>query len=165
MTVTRSIVLGCGSYLPERIVTTEINGGEALELLQTMNSGHNGCLQGLHATSTFDALVRLEEMVGYANPSLPTLNVRSLIASAIDVIVYTERLKTGQRRITKIAEVTGLNDSVVTLRDIFEFRQTGMQDSQVVGYFPAIGNIPNFMGRMQDLGIDLPLSIFTPKTK
>lgn len=161
----RQLVMSAVNLLPERIVTTEINGGEALELLQTMNSGHNGCLQGLHATSTFDALVRLEEMVGYANLSLPTLNVRSLIASAIDVIVYTERLRTGQRRITKIAEVTGLNHSVVTLRDIFEFRQTGVQDGKVAGYFPATGNIPNFMGRMQDMGIELPLSIFTPKTK
>jgi pilus assembly protein CpaF len=159
----RQLVNSAVNLMPERIVTQEITGAEALELLQAMNSGHNGCIQGLHATSTFDALVRLEEMVGYANPSLPTLSVRSLIASAIDVIVFAERLRTGQRRIMKIAEVIGLKDSVVTLRDIFEFRQLDMTNGQIAGDFPATGNIPNFMQRMQDMGIELPLSIFTPK--
>ena len=161
----RQLVNSAVNLMPERIVTQEITGAEALELLQAMNSGHNGCIQGLHATSTFDALVRLEEMVGYANPSLPTLSVRSLIASAIDVIVFAERLRTGQRRVVKITEVIGLKDSVVTLRDIFEFRHLDMTNGQVVGDFPATGNIPNFMHRMQDMGIELPLSIFTPKTK
>jgi len=89
--------------------------------------------------------------------------VRSLIASAIDLIVFTERLRTGQRRIIKIAEVTGLKDAVVTLRDIFEFRQLNVENGQVEGDFPATGNIPNCMHRMQDLGVELPLSIFTPK--
>ena len=158
----RQLVASAANLMPERIVTTEITGGEALELLQVMNSGHNGCMQGMYATSAFDALARLEELVGYANPAMPTLSVRGLISSAIDVIVYTERLRTGQRRIVKITEVIGLKDSVVTLRDIFEFRQLGMTNGQVEGDFPATGNIPNFMHRMQDMGIDLPLSIFTP---
>jgi pilus assembly protein CpaF len=146
-------------------VTQELTGPETLDLLQAMNSGFNGCIQGIHATSLFDALVRLEEMVNYANPSLPTLNVRSLIASADDVIVFIERLRTGQRRIMKIAEVTGLNDSVVTLRDIFEFHQLGVKNGQIEGNFLPTGNIPNFLPRMQEMEIDLPLSIFTPKTK
>ncbi len=161
----RQLVSSAVNLLPERIVTTEIAGGEALELLQAMNSGHDGCIQGLHANSTFDALVRLEEMVGYANPAMPTLSVRSLIASAIDLIVYIERLRTGQRRIMKITEVTGLTDSVVALRDIFEFEQLGYQNGEIEGDFFATGNIPKFMDRIQELGIDLPLSIFTPKTK
>lgn len=159
----RQLVNSALHLMPERIVTQELAGPEALEVLQAQNSGHDGCLQSIHATSTFDALVRLEEMVSYANPSLPTLTVRSLIASAVDLIVYTERLRTGQRRITKITEVTGLNDSVVTLRDIFEFRQLGVKNGQVEGDFPATGNIPNFTQRIQEMGIELPLSIFTPK--
>ena len=159
----RQLVNSALNLMPERIVTQELIGPEALEVLQAQNSGHDGCLQSIHATSTFDALVRLEEMVSYANPSLPTLTVRSLIASAVDLIVYTERLRNGQRRVTKITEVTGLNDSVVTLRDIFEFRQLGVKNGQVEGDFPATGNIPNFTQRIQEMGIDLPLSIFTPK--
>jgi pilus assembly protein CpaF len=91
--------------------------------------------------------------------------VRSLIASALDVIVFMERLRSGQRRVMKITEVTGLNDSIVTLRDIFEFYQLGVKDGQIEGDFRATGNIPGFIKRMQDLEIDLPLSIFTPKTK
>lgn len=159
----RQLVNSALNLLAERIVTQELTGPETLDLLQAMNSGHDGCLQAIHATSTFDALVRLEEMVSYANPALPTLSVRNLIASAVDVIVYAERLRSGQRRITKITEVTGINDSVVTLRDIFEFRQLGVKNGKIEGDFPATGNIPNFMHRMQDMGIDLPLSIFTPK--
>lgn len=159
----RQLVNSAVNLHAERIVTQELTGAEALDILQAMNSGHDGCIQGIHATSTFDALVRLEEMVSYANPSLPTLSVRSLIASAVDVIVFAERLRSGQRRIMKIAEVTGLNDSVVTLRDIFEFRQLNAANGKIEGDFPATGNIPNFMHRMQDMGIELPLSIFTPK--
>jgi pilus assembly protein CpaF len=159
----RQLVNSAVNLRAERIVTQELTGGETLDILQAMNSGFDGCIQGIHATSTFDALVRLEEMVSYANPSLPTLSVRSLIASAVDVIVFVERLRSGQRRIVKIAEVTGLTDSVVTLRDIFEFRQVGVKNGQIEGNFPATGNIPNFMHRMQDMGIELPLSIFTPK--
>ncbi|MBI3160977.1 MAG: CpaF family protein [Chloroflexi bacterium] len=161
----RQLVASAVNLIPERIVTTDIAGGEALELLQAMNSGHDGCMQGMHANSPFDALVRLEEMVGYANPSMPTLSVRSLISSAIDLIVYVERLRTGQRRIMKVTEVTGLTDSVVALRDIFEFEQLGYQNGQIEGDFFATGNIPKFMDRIQEVGIDLPLSIFTPKTK
>ena len=159
----RQLVNSAVNLHAERIVTQELTGPEALDILQVMNSGHDGCIQGIHATSTFDALVRLEEMVSYANPSLPTLSVRSLIASAVDVIVFAERLRTGQRRIMKITEVTGLNDSVVTLRNVFEFRQLNVTNGRIEGDFPATGNIPNFMHRMQDMGIDLPLSIFTPK--
>jgi pilus assembly protein CpaF len=120
-------------------------------------------LQSVHATSTFDALVRLEVMVGYANPSMPTLTVRSLIASAVDLIVYIERLRDGQRKITKITEVTGLQDSVVTLRDIFTFRQLDVKNGKIVGDFPPTGNIPGFMPRLQASGFELPLSMFTPK--
>jgi len=161
----RQLVNSAVNLLAERIVTQELTGPETLDILQAMNSGHNGCIQAVHATSTFDALTRLEEMVAYANPALPTLSVRSLIASAVDVIVFAERLRSGQRRIMKISEVTGLNDSVVTLRDLFEFRQMGVSNGQIEGQFAATGNIPNFMDRMHDLGIDLPLSIFTPKKK
>lgn len=161
----RQLVNSAVNLMPERIVTQELNGAETLDILQAMNSGHDGCIQGIRATSTFDALVRLEEMVSYANPSLPTLSVRSLIASAIDVIVFAERLRSGQRRIVKITEVTGLTDSVVALRDIFEFRHLGVKDGQIEGDFPATGNIPKFMDRMRDMGIELPLSIFTPKKK
>ncbi len=159
----RQLVNSAVSLHVERIVTQELTGAETLDILQAMNSGHDGCIQGIHATSTFDALVRLEEMVGYANPSLPTLSVRSLIASAVDVIVFAERLRSGERRIMKITEVTGLTDSVVTMRDIFEFRQLDVKNGQILGDFPATGNIPRFMDRMRDMNIDLPLSIFTPK--
>jgi pilus assembly protein CpaF len=159
----RQLVSSAVNLLAERIVTQELTGPETLDILQAMNSGFNGCIQAVHATSTFDALTRLEEMVAYANPALPALSVRSLIASAVDVIVFAERLRSGQRRIVKITEVTGLSDSVVTLRDLFEFRQTGVSNGQIEGDFPATGNIPGFMHRMQDLGVELPLSIFTPK--
>lgn len=161
----RQLVGSAVNLLAERIVTQELTGPETLDVLQAMNSGFDGCIQSVHATSTFNALVRLEEMVNYANPSLPTLNVRNLIASTVDVIVFIERLRTGQRKIMKISEVTGLNDSVVTLRDIFEFRQTSLQNGRIEGDFSANGNIPNFLPRIQAMEIDLPLSIFTPKSK
>lgn len=161
----RQLVGSAVNLFAERIVLQEVTGAETLDILQAMNSGFDGCIVGIHATSPFDALVRLEELVGYANPSLPALNVRNLIASAVDVIVFTERLRTGQRRVMKISEVTGVSETVVTLRDLFEFRQLGVTDGRVQGEFSATGNIPSFLHRVQEMGIELPLSIFTPGHK
>ncbi len=147
---------------PDRIVTTEVHGAEVLDLIQGMNNGHDGCLQSIHADSVYDALSRLELMVGYANPALPTLTVRGQIASAFDLVVQTNRLKDGRRRLVKISEVTGVSEGVVTTRDIFEFRQTGLVENRIAGYFSATGNIPGAIKDLQDVGVDLPLSIFTP---
>jgi pilus assembly protein CpaF len=158
----RDLVFNALCMRPDRIVVTEVRGGEALGLLQAMNSGHDGCIQSLHAANPLDALSQLELLVSYANPSLPLLTVRQQIATAIDVIVHIERLSDGSRKVLNISEVSGYEDGMVKLQDIFLFRRTGAKEGRVRGDFTAAGIIPGFMAMLQAAGIDLPISLFTP---
>jgi len=148
---------------PDRIITGEVQSAEALDLFQAMNTGHDGTLFTIHASSPRDALTRLEMMVTSANPSLPLLNVRRQMASAIDLITHLERLRDGTRKVLKVTEVVGMQGDVVMLQDIFEFRQTGVKNTKITGHFTATGHIPRFLDRIRAAGVDLPLSLFTPQ--
>ena len=147
---------------PDRILTLDVSGGEALVLMQAMNSGHDGTMQSLHADDPRDALERWERMVSYANPSLPLLAIRHQMATAFDLVIYAERLSDGSRKIMVIAEVTGFADGVVMIQDIFHFQRQGKGTAQVQGFFTATGIIPNFLPRMTEAGLQLPVSLFTP---
>lgn len=147
---------------PERIIAVEVFGSEVFDLLAGINNGHDGSMFSLHASSPRDALSRLEFMAGMGNPSVPLLTVREQISSAIDIITYQERLPDGRRRITKITEVSGVEDGVIATRDLFEFRRTGTENGRIQGIFTATGAIPHFLTELRQYGIDLPISMFTP---
>jgi pilus assembly protein CpaF len=147
---------------PDRIVAGEVRAGEVLDLLQAMSTGHDGTMMTVHANSPRDVLARMETMATSANPSLPLLNVRQMMTSALDLIVHIERLHDGTRKVRKVTEVQGLQGDVVALADIFEFRQTGLVEGKVTGSFTATGHIPGFLTRLREGGIELPLSLFTP---
>jgi len=147
---------------PDRIISGEVRGDEALALLQAMNTGHDGCLMTLHANNPRDVLARLETMMLMANPSLPLLNVRETLASALDLIVHIERLSDGSRKVLKVTEVGGLYGDVIALADIFVFEQSGIKEDKVTGRFTPTGHVPKFMEPLQAAGIQLPLDFFTP---
>jgi pilus assembly protein CpaF len=148
---------------PDRIVVGEVRAGEAFDLLQAMNTGHDGSMTTIHANGPRDALARLETMVVMANPSLPLLHIRQQMASAIHLIVYQERMSDGTRKILSVTEVVGVQGDVVMLQDLFEFRQTGIEEGRVTGYHTATGAIPRCLNRIRESGIDLPMSLFTPR--
>lgn len=148
---------------PDRIVVGEVRGGEALDMLQAMNTGHDGSLTTGHANSPRDMLSRLETMVLMAGVDLPVRAIREQIASAVDLIIHQSRLKDGTRKIVSITEVQGLEGDVIVLQDIFTFVQTGVdQNGKVQGYFKSSGVLPRFMDRFEAYGIKLPLTIFNP---
>src|SRR5262245_33383002 len=146
---------------PDRIIIGECRGAEALDMLQAMNTGHEGSLTTLHANSPRDAISRLEMMVGMAGFDLPIWIIRRQIASALQLIVQTARMKRGVRKIVGVAEVTGIDEEIVDLQDLFEFRQTGVDQAGVAqGCFWATGNRPRFMDRITAAGIALPDAMF-----
>jgi pilus assembly protein CpaF len=145
---------------PERIVVGECRGAEALDMLQAMNTGHDGSLTTLHANSPRDALARLEVMSMMAGMELPTRAIREQVSSAVDVIVQQTRMRDGSRRITHVTEVQGMEGEMITLTDIFEFEQTGFENNKIVGRLRATGIRPKFYERIEDAGINLPPSIF-----
>ncbi|MCC2677006.1 MAG: CpaF family protein [Ramlibacter sp.] len=159
----RALVRNALRMRPDRIIIGEVRGAEAFDMLQAMNTGHEGSLTTIHANNPRDALARLENMIGMANMSLPHKAARQQIASAITVIVQVLRLVDGRRKLTSIQEITGMEGEVVTMQEIFAFRQTGMTaDGQVQGHFQATGVRPKFMDRLRSFGIQLPDSIFDP---
>ena len=132
-------------------------------MLQAMNTGHEGSLTTIHANTPRDALARLENMIGMANLNLPHRTVRQQIASAITVVIQVLRMIDGRRKVTSIQEITGMEGEVVTMQEIFAFRQTGMgPDGQVRGYFHATGVRPKFVERLQSFGVTLPDTMFDP---
>ncbi|RME50800.1 MAG: CpaF family protein [Caldilineae bacterium] len=160
----QDLVINALRMRPDRLIVGEVRGAEALEVIQAINNGHEGTMMNIHASSPRDVLSRLETMVTYANLSIPLLSIRKMIASAIDVITYQERLPDGSRKVTKISEVLGMQGDVIELKDIFEFRQTGVKDGKISGHFTATGHIPQFLSRLQSAsGAEVPLSLFTPR--
>ena len=145
---------------PDRIVVGECRAGEALDMLQAMNTGHDGSLTTLHSNSPRDTLARLETMVLMAGMDLPSRAIREQIASAIDLIVHQERLRDGTRKVVKVTEVQGMEGNVITLSDIFEFEQTGIEQGKVIGRIRPTGLRPKFIDRIEAAGIRLPPSIF-----
>jgi pilus assembly protein CpaF len=159
----RALVRNALRMRPDRIVIGEVRGGEAFDMLQAMNTGHEGSLTTIHANTPRDALSRLENMIGMANLNLPHRAARQQIASAIGVVVQGLRLIDGRRKITSIQEITGMEGEIITMQEIFTYRQTGIgRDGQVEGHFQATGVRPKFATRLHAFGIDLPDAMFDP---
>jgi pilus assembly protein CpaF len=159
----RDLVINCLRMRPDRIVVGECRGGEALDMLQAMNTGHDGSLTTVHANSPNDTMNRLETLVLMAGADLPSRAIREQIASAIDVVVQQARLRDGTRKVTNIAEVTGIENERIQLQDLFIFKQTGVdQEGRVKGYFTATGIVPQCMEHLLESGEEVPVSTFEP---
>ncbi|MEW5898864.1 MAG: CpaF family protein, partial [Bacillota bacterium] len=157
----RDLVRNALRMRPDRIIVGEVRSGEALDMLQAMNTGHDGSLTTVHANSPRDVLSRLETMVLMAGMDLPVRAIREQISSAVDVIVHMARLKDGSRKVTRITEVQGMEGDVIVLQDLFVFEQTGVNSGgKVLGRFRATGIRPKFMPRLEVSGIELPADIF-----
>jgi pilus assembly protein CpaF len=157
----RELVKNSLRMRPDRIVVGEVRGGEALDMLQAMNTGHDGSLTTVHSNSPRDALSRMETLVLMAGLDLPLKVVRQQISSAIDLIVQQTRLKDGQRKVTAITEVAGMEGELVVLTDVFKFVQTGVDpDGKVIGELRPTGIRPNFMPRLEAAGLKLGAEVF-----
>jgi pilus assembly protein CpaF len=156
----RDLVINSLRMRPDRIVVGEVRGGEALDMLQAMNTGHDGSLTTAHANSTRDLLARMETMVLMAGMDLPHRAIREQISSAIDLIVHTDRMRDGSRKTVSISEVQGMEGDVITMSEIFRFEQSGLENGKVIGRLRPTGLRPKFMHRIQAAGIILPPSIF-----
>jgi len=157
----RDLVINALRMRPDRIVLGEVRGGEALDMLQAMNTGHDGSLTTIHANNPRDAVARLETMCLMADVDLPDKAIRHQIASAVHIVVQVARLSDGTRRVTHISEVTGVADGMVTLQDIFVFDRLGIgQHGRVLGRFRATGVRPMFSEQLKTSGVELPESIF-----
>jgi len=159
----RDLVRNALRMRPDRIVVGEVRGGEALDMLQAMNTGHDGSLTTAHANSPRDMISRLETMVLMAGMELPVRAIREQISSAIDLIVHQNRLRDGSRRITHITEVLGMEGDVVVLQDIFIYEQTGLDSrGKVAGRHRATGIRPRFLQKLTAEGIFIPTDVFDP---
>jgi len=159
----RDLVRNSLRMRPHRIIVGEVRGGEALDMLQAMNTGHDGSMSTLHANNPRDAISRLETLVLLAGSELPSRAIRGQIASAINVVVQTERLRGGARKIVSVAELLGMVDGEIALQEMFAFRQVAVTpDGRAVGYHTATGQRSNFLAHFQSNGVELPASMFTP---
>ena len=157
----RELVVNALRMRPDRIVVGEVRSEEALDMLQAMNTGHDGSLTTVHANSPRDALYRLDTMVAMANLNIPEKAIRQQIASAVNVIVQISRLSDGTRKVTGIAELTGMEGEVITMQDIFLFERTGLgPDGRVRGRFRATGIRPKCADRLASSGMHLPMGMF-----
>jgi len=162
----RQLVINSLRMRPDRIVVGEVRGEEAVDMLQAMNTGHDGSLTTIHANSPRDALSRLEVMVAMANLNIPDAAIRRQIASAIDVVLQVSRLSDGTRKVTCIAEITGMETGVITMQDIFVFKKLGIgPNGEVVGNFAPTGIRPKFAERLIASGIRLPMDMFQSELK
>lgn len=161
----RDLVINSLRMRPDRIVVGEVRGAEALDMLQAMNTGHDGSLTTLHSNSPRDTLARLETMVLMAGMDLPVRAIREQVASAIQLIVHEERLRDGTRRVVSISEVQGMEGDVITMSELFTFEQTGLEAGRVIGRLRPTGLRPKFITAIQAAGIMLPPSIFGIGTK
>jgi len=157
----RQLVINSLRMRPDRIIVGEVRSEEALDMLQAMNTGHDGSLTTIHANTPRDALARLETMVAMASLNLPQSAIRRQISSAIDVVVQVSRLSDGTRKVVSLAEITGMEGEVVTMQDIFVFRKRGIRENgEVIGEFMATGVRPKFAEKLLVTGIQLPSSMF-----
>ena len=160
----RDLVRNALRMRPDRIIVGECRGGEALDMLQAMNTGHDGSLTTVHANAPRDVISRLETMVLMSGMELPSRAIREQIASAVDIIIHESRLTDGSRKVVCISEVVGLEGNQITMQDIFEFVQTGLTtQGKVAGHFRPTGAVPTFMDELAARGIKLDISIFSPK--
>jgi pilus assembly protein CpaF len=160
--VARDLVKNALRMRPDRIIIGEVRSAEALDMLQAMNTGHEGSLTTIHANSPRDAISRLETMILMAGTNLPDRAMREQIASALDVIVQLSRMTDGTRRVTSIVEVTGMEGDIITTQEIYRFKRKGISpEGKVVGQFEATGLRPRFTERLQVAGVDLPAGMLT----
>jgi pilus assembly protein CpaF len=156
----RDLVINCLRMRPDRIVVGECRGGEALDMLQAMNTGHDGSLTTAHANSPRDTLSRLETMVLMAGMDLPVRAIREQVASAVDLIIQQSRMQDGSRKVINITEVQGMEGDVIVMSDIFAFEQQGMEAGRVIGRLKPTGIRPKFVERIEAANIHLPAGIF-----
>jgi pilus assembly protein CpaF len=162
----RALVRNALRMRPDRIILGETRGPEAVDMLQAMNTGHEGSMTTIHANTARDALGRMENMLAMSGMSLPSKVARAQIASAVGVIIQANRLTDGRRKVTSISEITGMEGDVITMQDVFTYRQTGVDtDGTVKGYFQASGVRPRFIERMKSRGIVLPETMFDPSRR
>jgi pilus assembly protein CpaF len=157
----RQLVINALRMRPDRIIVGEVRGEEALDMLQAMNTGHDGSLTTIHANTPRDAIGRLETMVAMASLNIPDTAIRRQVTSALDLVIQVNRMSDGTRKVTSIAEITGMEGNVVTMQDIFLFRKRGIRESgEVIGDFTATGIRPKFTERLVVAGVPVPISMF-----
>jgi pilus assembly protein CpaF len=157
----RQLVINCLRMRPDRIIVGEVRGEEALDMLQAMNTGHDGSLTTIHANSPRDAIARLETMALMANLNLPERAIRQQIASAIQVVIQVSRMSDGTRRVTHLSEISGMDEDVVSMQDIYLFEKRGVgPGGKVLGRFVATGIRPKFAEKLEVSGIPVPASLF-----
>jgi pilus assembly protein CpaF len=156
----RDLVINCLRMRPDRIVVGECRGEEALDMLQAMNTGHDGSLTTAHSNSPRDTLARMETMVLMAGMDLPVRAIREQIASAVQLVVHESRMRDGSRKIVSITEIQGMEGDIITMSEIFTFEQTGIEEGRVIGRLRPTGIRPKFIGDIQAAGIMLPPAIF-----
>jgi len=160
----RDLVINALRMRPDRIVVGEVRGAEALDMLQAMNTGHEGSLTTIHANSPPDAFSRLETMVMWAGVELPSEAIREQMASALHIVVQQSRLVDGSRRILTISEIQGFKDGHIALEDVFVFDQKGIgKDGKVIGKFKSTGFTPRCLSQLQNFGVKLPAKMFSGK--
>ncbi len=156
----RQLVINALRMRPDRIVVGEARGGEALDMLQAMNTGHDGSLTTIHSNSPRDTLRRIETMVMMAGMELPLRAIREQLASAVELVVHLERMRDGTRKVVRVAEVQGMEGEGVVMQDLFEFKQEGFRGGRVLGKLESIGLRPKFADRFSANGIELPKEVF-----
>jgi pilus assembly protein CpaF len=157
----RQLVINSLRMRPNRIIVGEVRSEEALDMLQAMNTGHDGSLTTIHANSPRDAIARMETMAVMANLNLPEKAIRKQIASAITLVLQVARFSDGTRRLTHITEITGMEDDVVSMQDVFLFEKQGVSsDGRTLGTFTATGIRPKFAEKLKASGISLPANFF-----
>jgi pilus assembly protein CpaF len=162
----RDLVKNALRMRPDRIVVGEVRAGEAFDMLQAMNTGHDGSMTTVHANTARDALSRVEQMIGMSSIDIPARSARAQIASAINVVLQLVRLSDGRRRLISVSEITGMEGEVVTMQDIFRYRQTGRTpDGTVVGRFEATGIRPRFLDDAMSHGVSLSPDLFRPDVR
>src|SRR2546429_3782337 len=154
------LVVSSLRMLPDRLVVGEVRGPEALDMLQAMDTGHDGSMTSIHATQPRDALARIETLVLMAGYDLPVRAIRAQITSAINVIVHLERMRDGGRKVVQISEVTGMEEDVITMQDVFRFIRTGIDEQgRVIGRFASTGLRPRVLDQLENLGLEMPEEI------
>lgn len=161
----RDLVMNALRMRPDRIIIGECRGAEALDMLQAMNTGHDGSLTTLHANAPRDALSRLETMCLFSGVDLPEKNIKSQIASAIDLIIQASRLQDGSRKITSISEITGMEGNVISMQEIFVYEQTGIENMKVLGQHVSTGIRPKFVEKLKMKSLSIPQEYFNKERK
>ncbi|WP_338112494.1 CpaF family protein [Sphingomicrobium nitratireducens] len=162
----RDLVKNALRMRPDRIIVGEVRAGEAFDMLQAMNTGHEGSMTTVHANTPRDSLSRVEQMIGMSGIDIPAKAARQQIASAINVVIQVSRLSDGRRKLVSLSEITGMEGDVITLQEIFRFRQTGIDSEGIVkGVFEATGIRPRFLDQTMAHGVDLSPELFRPDTR